>query len=211
MITVNQIRAARGLINWNQTILGEKAGLSQAAIANIENERSKPTTQSLSSIQKALENHGVEFINGGVRMKPDNIEVIEGEGFSVRMMNYVYEMLLHQDETEYLITNVSFDNMDDTHKAEIAQQINRLQASNMTERILISSDTPGDQIIGPLGWHRCLPPDIISATTPCFVFCDCYALMSVEKQRIVILKDSSIAEDQRKKFDYLWERATPPR
>ena len=51
----------------------------------------------MTAIRSALENAGVEFIDRGVRYKPDEIEIIQGEDFTTRMMNYVYETLLHYD------------------------------------------------------------------------------------------------------------------
>jgi transcriptional regulator with XRE-family HTH domain len=77
MISIEQIRAARGLLGWSQTQLAEAAERSLPTIKRLE--RDDGEGQAVSDdvrevVQKALEKAGVEFIaeNGGgagVRMK----------------------------------------------------------------------------------------------------------------------------------------------
>lgn len=74
MITPEQSRAARGLLNWSQTQLASKSNLGESTIRNFEKGRATPTINNLAAIRHALEAAGVEFIpeNGGgagVRLK----------------------------------------------------------------------------------------------------------------------------------------------
>ena len=77
MISIEQVRAGRGLLGWSQTQLAEAAGRSLPTIKRLEREDSDGPTVSddvRQAVQKALEKAGVEFIpeNGGgagVRMK----------------------------------------------------------------------------------------------------------------------------------------------
>ena len=70
-----QLRAARALLDWNQTELANKAGVSVETIKRLERivgslEATKVST--LDAITKALNKAGVEFTNGdapGVRLK----------------------------------------------------------------------------------------------------------------------------------------------
>ena len=70
-----QLRAARALLDWNQTELANKAGVSVETIKRLEGivgslEATKVST--LDAITKALNKAGVEFTNGdapGVRLK----------------------------------------------------------------------------------------------------------------------------------------------
>jgi transcriptional regulator with XRE-family HTH domain len=74
-ITVQQIRAARGLLGWSQSELAKRAGLSRETVKRVE----APSALNVSSearakLQQALEDGGVEFIQGngsgpGVRLK----------------------------------------------------------------------------------------------------------------------------------------------
>ena len=63
MIISEQIRAARGLISWNQTQLAEASGLSVQTIKRMENQGTgKSSAENVQRIQQALENAGVIFI-----------------------------------------------------------------------------------------------------------------------------------------------------
>ena len=63
MVTPAQIRAARGLLKWTQANLAHKAALSTVTLNMIENESVAPRTGTLDSIQRALEQGGVEFLD----------------------------------------------------------------------------------------------------------------------------------------------------
>ncbi len=60
-----QSRGARGLIQWSQTQLAEKAGISLSTVADFEKGRRLPIPNNLAAIRKALENAGVKFIAAG--------------------------------------------------------------------------------------------------------------------------------------------------
>jgi transcriptional regulator with XRE-family HTH domain len=62
MISVAQIRAARGLLKWTQASLAHKASLSTVTLNMIENEAVRPRDSTLVAIQAALEAGGVEFL-----------------------------------------------------------------------------------------------------------------------------------------------------
>lgn len=68
MLTIEQIRAARGLLGWSQSELAERAGLSLPTVKRVEagtGARVSPTART--ELQRALELGGVAFIdeNGG--------------------------------------------------------------------------------------------------------------------------------------------------
>lgn len=62
MISVAQIRAARGLLKWTQANLAHKAGISTVTLNMIENEAVRPRENTFEAIQLALEAGGVEFL-----------------------------------------------------------------------------------------------------------------------------------------------------
>ncbi|MCK1313720.1 helix-turn-helix transcriptional regulator [Bradyrhizobium sp. 23] len=73
-MTPAQSRAARGLIDWSQSQLGERSNLSESTVRDFEKGRRIPGPNNLAGMQKALETAGVIFIdeNGegpGVRLK----------------------------------------------------------------------------------------------------------------------------------------------
>ncbi|MCX5513734.1 transcriptional regulator [Kaistia algarum] len=69
-----QSRGARGLLDWSQTALAERANLSESTIRDFEKGRRVPTLNNLAAIRRALEAAGVIFVdeNGegpGVRLR----------------------------------------------------------------------------------------------------------------------------------------------
>lgn len=70
MLTAEQIRAARALLRWEQSELGEKSGVSVETIKRLEKMNGPLTATrvgTVHAIQSALEAAGVVFIpqNGG--------------------------------------------------------------------------------------------------------------------------------------------------
>ncbi len=76
MISTGQIRAARAILRWTAQDLADASGVGVATIRRMEVNDGLPSGQirSLSAIQAAFENAGVEFIGTpedgpGVRLK----------------------------------------------------------------------------------------------------------------------------------------------
>ena len=68
MITVEQIRAARGLLGWSQSELARRAKLSLPTVKRVEAEAGpRVSDEARVRIQRALEGGGAQFIseNGG--------------------------------------------------------------------------------------------------------------------------------------------------
>lgn len=210
MMTIQQIKAARALLDWNQKDLGEHSGLSQTAVANIENGKFRPSEASIQAFSKAFESAGVEFIPGGVRKKINIIETIEGDDFSTKIMDYVYETLVKSGDTEVLISGVDYHAIDDSLAQNIRNHIERLQKAGLKERILVKPNTPAKDIIGPLEWHKCVDETLFSAEAPSFVFGDCYAIDLIGRKQVIIIHNKDLADDQRNRFNFMWNKASTP-
>ena len=92
MPTIEQIRAARALLDWSQSDLADHSGLSQTGIARIENGTNQPNSRTLQKIEAAFESAQIEFLgSSGLRKKSGEIRVLRGqEGFRL-FMDDVYE------------------------------------------------------------------------------------------------------------------------
>jgi transcriptional regulator with XRE-family HTH domain len=67
MITPEQCRAARALLNWRQEELANEAGVGIVTVRQFEGAAHAPRRATLEVIRRALETAGVQFIeeNGG--------------------------------------------------------------------------------------------------------------------------------------------------
>jgi transcriptional regulator with XRE-family HTH domain len=66
-ITADQVRAARGLLDWSQGRLADASGVPTRTVMRFEGRETEPRASTTSAIRAALELAGVEFIpeNGG--------------------------------------------------------------------------------------------------------------------------------------------------
>ncbi|WP_417831626.1 helix-turn-helix domain-containing protein [Terasakiella sp.] len=68
MLTSEQIKGARGLLNWSARELAEKCSLGLATIQRMENRgTAKSTVENLIAVKTALENAGIIFIEEGAQ------------------------------------------------------------------------------------------------------------------------------------------------
>ncbi len=65
VLTSAQCRAARGLLDWTQDALAERAGVSRSTIRDFEAGRHTPHRATQDQIAAALEDAGVLFVFGG--------------------------------------------------------------------------------------------------------------------------------------------------
>lgn len=71
LISARQVVAGRGLLNWTQQILAQKAGVGRSTVRNYESGRAAPRAASLTKIQEA-------FVRAGLR--PLHADEWGGEG-----------------------------------------------------------------------------------------------------------------------------------
>lgn len=91
MPTIEQIRAARALLDWSQSDLADKAGLSQTGIAHIENGTNQPNSSTLEKIKTAFDDNGIEFIgNKGLQKRTNEIRTMSGVEGLKSLVNDIY-------------------------------------------------------------------------------------------------------------------------
>lgn len=62
-MTPAQCRAARGLLGWSQSELGERARVAQKTITKFESEASVPQPRTIEALVKVFEHEGVVFFD----------------------------------------------------------------------------------------------------------------------------------------------------
>ncbi len=68
MLTPEQCKAARAVVNWSQTDLSKESGVSLRAIQEFEAKQRKPNPTTLQGLRSALERYGIEFSQDGASL-----------------------------------------------------------------------------------------------------------------------------------------------
>lgn len=206
-ISIPQIRAARALLNWTQTDLAHKTGLSLTAINNLEREEVIPRGQTINFIYQAFAKHGVEFTDGnGVKLHDDPFEFrkVTGQKFAQTITDDVIRNLLppheiicvgkNEDEVYGLIEN--YDSQYQTH----------LKKYKIKERILVPIETK--IFVSDVRHYRLLSKEAIG-NIYWTVYIDRFVLMNFKKKEALWIRNKSIADTYRAQFNFLWKQSAP--
>ncbi len=83
-LSIRQIRAARGLLDWSQADLAQYTKLSKNALCDLEQGKVMPRMQTIEKLRRAFEVQGIEFTPyDGVQMRQDAFKVKSYEGRNI--------------------------------------------------------------------------------------------------------------------------------
>jgi transcriptional regulator with XRE-family HTH domain len=213
MPTIEQIRAARALLGWNQHDLADKAGLSQTGIARIENGTNNPNSKTLEKIETAFDKADIEFIDGGVRKRVNKVTLYEGkEGFAKFRLD-----TLHEAETlenaDICVANVNERLYDKWGEGEPNENyrskmpVIKKNNPNLRFRSIVKE---GDERL-PAIYHseyRALPEKEFG-DFPFYIFGEKTALMMFEEDNvsIFIIDHPMVTKFYREIFEENWKKA----
>lgn len=217
MITGRQIRAARGLLNWDASELASKAGLTRETVSKIENETVQAREETLGKILGVFDESGIEFIdNTGVRLKPQGIEILTGSAGLQKFFDDVYDYTRRnggniiqfgvdeQTFLTYLGSQFSQDYM--KRMAEIAKE-----RKDISVRAIICE---GDIkfLASNYNQYRWISKNIFQAV-PFYIYGETLAIMdfqTVPAPTILLLNFPAITNAYRAQFEAFWQMAQEP-
>jgi transcriptional regulator with XRE-family HTH domain len=209
-ITTAQMRGARGLLNWSQSELSKRTGISTTSIGNIEAGNTQARESTLKLIRKAFENAGIEFIGTeGMRIKQNTIDIYEGrEGFN-NFFDYVYQNSLSEAAEIYAC------NIDETLFIKWAGDIapdhmKRMSAlKGLSFKVLVKE---GDHNLDAADYveYKWLSEELFSSV-PYYIFGSKLAIILFEPEpKIIVMKYPMITDAYKKQFMAFWKLATKP-
>lgn len=212
MITREQMKAARALLDWSQKELAEKSGVSEPTIKLIETAKihSKPDT--LLQIQESIESAGIEFLSqNGVRFREDLVTVLEKENekdnIYLRLLDDMY-YTLKDNYGEVLHSFID----NSLSPSEVLEKEKLLRLRGITFRHLVRyGDT---HLTYPSDEYRYLPKGSY-INNPVTVYGDKISFNVQSKTHknenaIIIIKNQQIAEIKRREFEILWGYGEKP-
>lgn len=209
MITVEQIKAARGLLDWSQKDLAKAARVSKPAVNNIERRVAKPRSYTLEYIQKAFERSGLEFIKGGVRFReePLNIKILEGDEAINRQMQDCLDTFGGQGGQIY-ISCVNEKRFVENGGEKIFKYIEEFDKQGIKDLVITEE---GDRyFITKPEYYRWVPKDQF-LLVPYMAYGDKYAIILWEPiLKIIIIENPQIAEAYKRQFMVTWKNGIIP-
>ena len=209
-ITTAQMRGARGLLNWSQSELSKRTGISTTSIGNIEAGNTQARESTLRTIRQAFENAGIEFIGTeGMRKKNDTIDVYEGhEGF-INFFDYVYQTVLTEG-TDIYACNIEEDIFIEYAGDFAKKHMERMKnIEGLAFKVLLKE---GDINFAASDYveYKWLSADLFSSV-PFYIFGKQLAIITFEEvPKIIVLNYPNITNAYKTQFDAFWKHASIP-
>lgn len=209
MLTIEQCRAARGLLDWTQQDLADACGLSKTAINNFEKSHSDIKTESLRAIRLAFESADIEFTpQNGLRKREDSIEIFKGD----TILDTLFEDILattKDNESEILITTDArfFEKHDGATR--IKDFLDRKSSDVITTR-MISSPKTQNAIEHDNLQVRHMHEDIIKFTMNNIVYNGKLALLLWDESLALVIDSQTASAAERRRFEMIWAKAIRP-
>ena len=200
MPSIEQIKAARVLLGWNQKDLADHASLSQTGIARIENGTHQPNAATLEKIVAAMQKEGIIFTEKGLEKNDYPIYHTEGKDHEeayLKLLEDAYDHLTTIENPELLIMFAD----DKVSPKSVNDMYRKLRKAGVTMRQIIEDGNT--YIMGPLDEYRSIPKEFfINRVT--LIYGNRIANESTDVCRGVIRVDPVNADIQRNMFNLLW-------
>lgn len=208
MLSIEQCRAARGLLGWTQQDLADICGLSKTAINNFEKGYSDIKTESLRAIRMAFESANIEFMPGdGLRRKSENVNILRGPMAFNDLLLDIFTTLKDQGG-EVLMMHIDSAVTSKVEPKQLLEHMERMQAFKITERALCAEGS--STVLAPLSSCRWLPKAAAQAVMPVLIYGQKIAFELWGGAMIVMMESRDAAMAERARFEQLWSMAIIP-
>jgi transcriptional regulator with XRE-family HTH domain len=208
MITAEQIKAARALLNWKQSDLAAKTGLSLPSINNIERKIGSPRLSTLTTIKNILQSAGIEFIGtNGVQKHTEVFEMHEftGNDFLTKPYDDLFNCM-RSDRDEVLMYGID-DRLYAKHMpSDTLRYYYHQKKTGFSERSLLRD---GDMFfLSSPQCYRWIDPKLLGVI-PYYVYHDRLVMINWKAKRTILIRSQAIADTFRAQFEFLWKMAKP--
>jgi len=208
LVNASQIRAARALLNWSQEELAEASGLSVATIRKLEAGNISPRDKTMDSIVSALEQVKVEFLSSGVRLRSNDLVVLEGQDSYLQLLDDIYKTMKNRnDDVLFLYGDCAA-----LTPEELESEL-RMKRSGIKWRVLIQE---GDtNICYPIEDFRWFPKKFFKRNIQ-LVYGNKVAMgvdmdrSSHQTTKMIVIESAPLAESTRNLFDFIWDSCRKP-
>ncbi|MBI1326048.1 MAG: helix-turn-helix domain-containing protein [Alphaproteobacteria bacterium] len=210
-ISTAQIRGARGILGWSQNDLAERTGISATSIGSIETGNVSPRESTISLIEKAFENAGIEFIGtDGVRLKSGDVKILKGRMGFWDFYEDVYNTVKNEG-SEILVSNVDERQFEKwLGDSNVQTHVNRMQElKNVTYKILLQEGDDYFLATSDYAEYRWIKREFFSSV-PFYQYGSKLAIMILDAEpTVILLQYPAVASAYRAQFMAMWEMAVP--
>jgi len=204
MITGQQIRAARALLDWGADRLAEETSLNKNTIHNIEKGATLARGDSVQKIVEVFVRHGIEFIGErGVAQVHENYRLLEGRDCYLKLLDEVYHTLVGTKDAEVL----SICTDDSVSPPEIVNAIQRWHDAGIKCRFL--SHEKATRFDFPLNEYKLIPPRYFKNSVM-VVFANKVATLRGTNEAVLVVHDEDQADMLRGLFELIWKLSPKP-
>ncbi len=207
MITIQQVKAARALLDWKQSDLADACGLSLTAINNLERGIGSPRVETIQVIRHTMETAGIEFTDGeGVRKRGEIIEVhvFEGPKFITQMNDYGFPFL--KAAGEGMLCGIDERKFVEYGKYEVKRYEDFVHSEKISERIIIrENDT---FILSEPHAYRWVSEGLIGKV-PYMIFGEVFILIMWDIKKTICIRNPSLTDSFMRQFEFLWGMGMP--
>ena len=204
-ICLEQLKAARSLLNWSQEDLAKKSGYSLATINNIERGQYEAHSATMTDIVQTFEQAGVQFIDGpGVKIDEADfrIKAYEGE----QALGYLFAKIglaLKETEDECLyICGMDESLLKQKALEKDLKTLFRRLGKDVPVRILCHKNQ--SDALGFINFQKKIVSDAVPLI-PCFLYMNRVAIVILKNPvHVTILYNESLADVYKALFKHLW-------
>ena len=205
MISRDQIRAARALLDWSQPQLAERAGVSTDLISKIENGVTDGSLKTISKIVGVFSREGIVFTQYGVERRDHVLYEIGGkEGWWMDVLEEVY-LTLSEDDCKELILLCSDDSVSPPEVNDMYKQIREL---GVTFRQLVEEGNT--YLVGPLEEYRYIPSNFFLNNVT-LIYGNKVAVCVEDNTKAIIFNDHDLMVAWKNIVDLLWDHLRQPK
>lgn len=191
-ITIEQIKAGRALLRWNQQDLADRAGLNIDQLRSFEAGRTR-ANDVLEAIEQAFTAQALEFTDGGVIPRRVSSYVLDS------YMDVLDDIARSMPQGGEVLKHC----VDDRRSTpEVINRVAEMRASGIQERLTISDDN--NFITGDKYLYRQIPKEYFASSEVMIIFLNKVAFF-VDGKVLVILNET-LANVFRQQFEYWWNK-----
>ncbi|MDD2326083.1 MAG: helix-turn-helix transcriptional regulator [Alphaproteobacteria bacterium] len=203
------IKAARVLLDWQQTDLARASGISLTAVKAYEKSTREVRPRTVEALQAALERGGIEFLpSGGLRRTEDVVSVTRysGPDFTRRLNEELYASIRGpQDEIMTSSADEGMWRMPSLRKAN-EEYLEWCEKTGMLSRHRMLVPEGNAVFMFPRQVYRTLPPELLGKIGYT-LYADKLAFILWKKRQVIVLRNKAVVETFRSQFLYLWRLA----